>query len=254
MSVPINKNFDLIRRFFSFDLNQTELNDFDQQAEQNASFLQKIRLYRFVEKKLELQFGTKNSQKEQFLKEWQAVLENEDAKIRHINGQKWLKIAATFLLFLGASLWFFIPSNQAVSIQELALVEWKNTAEITAGGKRSNAQNNGLKEAVVAYRNKDFKAALALLPITSDNADALLIQGQCHFELKEMQAAVDKFQQVIEFKDGGEKDVARWYQALAFLYLENFDQAKANLNYIIAQDYKRFSSDAKELLKEIEKY
>jgi len=103
-----------------------------------------------------------------------------------------------------------------------------------------------------AYKSKNYKQAILLydeyLLEDSNNPSALLFRGGAELALKQTDAAILTFQQLVQNRKY--TDMANWYLALAHLKKEDIEQAKSNLKRITNED-KKYYDKAQQLLKEL---
>ncbi len=248
-----DKDNKLIERFFSFDLTETELKDFDARMETDEHFLEKMRLYQFIDEKVEAQFNKDSAaQKEILIQKWNKM-QQEAAPTNRIIKMPWIKImgmAASFLIIAGVAFWL-IPQDDVMNSKELANQYWETTSLQHLAFQRTeeissphNPHRTILIEASETYKQGQFKKAKALannIPESFiDYPMVLLLKGQCDFKLDEMDAAIQNFQAVIDHKSSGPKDLALWFQALSYLKMDTDEGraiAKKNLNLIITERY-----------------
>ncbi len=258
-----DKDNKLIERFFSFDLTAAELKDFDARMETDEHFLEKIRLYQFIDEKVDAQFNKDSAaQKEELIQGWNKM-QQEDSPTGRVAKMPWIKIvgmAASFLLLAGIALWVF-RQNNVINPKELANQYWETTSLQHLAFQRteevSSPHKTILIEAREAYKQEQYKKAKTLLNDIPENfidyPMVLLLKGQCNFKLIEMDAAIQNFQAVIDHKSTGPKDLALWFQALSYLKMdtdEGLESARKNLHFIIAERYP-IANKAEDLLKTI---
>lgn len=243
----------LIERFFERELSEQELADFEARLKADHDFAEKVERFDYAHQEVEKIYYP--NERETFKKHWNKILDSDqDAPIRKIKPIRYYltRVAAAILLILGLSLVFnqFSPSNK--DFQQLALQNWEQS--IMTISTRDNTQV--VESAVIwnkaekAYKEGKFEEALGFLDILGDKPDALLWKGNCYFELRQMPKAISHFEKVIQHKDGSKKDLALWYQALAYLYEKDTDATRKNLNIIIENKYPK-ADDAKQLLEEL---
>lgn len=236
-----NKDYQLIQRFFEFELNEQELEDVEKKMETNPAFLKKIRLYQFVEEKLE----GKTQEKEK----WKAVLRSPTIKKWH-----WSKvsaIAASLLILVGLTLWLFTYSSKSSNLQQVTTNYWTTSTDnfnhSISSNQMSKGEVNQFIQIVETIEKKQYNKALELLTPFDKTAKTLLLEGQCLYARKDYFLAAQKFQMVIDTPNGKYKDLG--YQLLALTYLKQEDckNATKNLRIIIQEEYP-FANNAKKLL------
>jgi len=246
----------LIERFFERELTEQELADFEVRLKTDHDFAKQVERFGYAHQEVEKIYYP--NERETFKKHWEKILDtDEGTPIRKVKSLRYyaLRIAAAILLILGLTLIInqFSPSND--NFQQIAIQNWEQS-EIPINMKPILPRGQRIDVALIrdkiekAYNAKKYEEALNLLDLLGDESDALFWKGMCHFQLRQMPEAVSHFEQVIQHKDGGKKDLATWYQSLAYLYENDKDAAHKNLNIIIENDYLK-ARDAKKLLEEL---
>jgi len=233
----------LIERFFERELTEHELANFEARLKADHDFAEKVERFGYAHQEVEKIYYP--NERETFKKDWDKILDTEEeAPIRKIKPMRYylMRVAAAILLIFGLTLIVnqFSPSNQ--SFQQIALQNWEpdpdemnrvSTRGDTAVVPGAVVWDNAKK----TYKAGKFEETLNTLGLLGNKPDALLWKGICHFELEQMPQAISHFDAVIQHKDSGSKDLALWYQALAYLYENNTDDARKNLNIIIENNY-----------------
>lgn len=266
MSDNLNKDtipndYELIQRFFEWELSDEERQAFEQRMESDTTFLQRIESYQAIDEQIELQFNQNETAKQQKIKKDWKNTKHEPTKVRPLASRKrWLRmtgIAASFLLLIALA-WWLLPSNTTTSPQILASAYYQKTGHQSVSTFRSSAEQNPtdktLEKASTAFKAKQYTQALDMLQAIPSiyplYHQVVLLRGQCYFGLENWIEAVQQFQAVIDAPEGGRKDLALWYQALTYLQQEEVEKAKQNLENIVAERYP-IAKEAELLLKEI---
>lgn len=262
----LNADYEFIARFFDFDLSEKEQGIFEQRMKNEPDFFRKIQNYQAVSNKIEAQFTPKEfAAKQQLQTEWKQLLQAPTRlhALRKIKGLKMMGIAASFLVLFAAA-WWWIEGSPVKDIQVLAIAYYKKTDYLkinhqTLSNVRSEEDNTAIDIRLInahkAIAEQEYQVALELLNTITDKHDfyteVLLLKGQSYFELKQFDLAIQQFQTLIRHPNGKQKDVALWYQALAYLQEGNLKKAKSNLEKIVTERYP-IAKEASELLKKIE--
>lgn len=245
----------LIERFFERELTEQELADFEARLKVDSGFAEKVERFGYAHKQVEQLYYP--NEREAFKQNRASILDtNEEAPPRNVRTLRHyaLRVAAAILLILGLAVIInqFSPSNH--SYQQIAVATWEQSEADMNIGLRGGEQvvDSAIiwDKAEKAYKEDRFSEALGLLDLLGDEPDALFWKGRCHFELRQIPEAISHFEAVIQHKDGGKKDLALWGQALAYLYNDDVDTARKNLNIIIDNKYPK-ARDAKRLLEEL---
>ena len=254
----LTKNKDdlqLIERFFERELSEQELADFEARLNTDNDFAKRVERFDYAHQQVEQIYYP--DEREAFKRNWAKILDsNEEAppKVRTLRHYA-LRVAAAILLILGLGgiLNQFSLSND--NFQQLALQNWEQS-EIPINMKNVVPRGQGIPVGVIRdkieknYNAGKFEETLSLLDLLGNEPDALFWKGMCHFQLRRMPQAVSHFDAVIQHKEGGKKDLATWYQALAYLYENDRDAARKNLNIIIENKYPK-ARDAAQLLEQL---
>jgi len=146
----------------------------------------------------------------------------------------WIKMAAAALVFLALGVGLFMMTNQNMSSPQLAqnYLEEPYAAPVVSRGESAEEIWN---EAIVAYKKEDYNQAVSLIQQIVDKGEAKDIHrfylglSQLYKNNSTPKKAIEQFQ---EIKSGYYFDSAKWYEGLAYLKLDNQEQAKAVLSKI----------------------
>jgi len=126
-------------------------------------------------------------------------------------------------------------------------------AYITRSGQGVEADIETYQNAHRLYAQKNYTEALTgLEAITASSnvyAEMLLLKGVIQYELNKYEDAIQSYNNYIEL-DTVPQDMVLWYQALAYIEIEQIDKAKSNLQSIIDNDYNK-AEIAKSLLEKL---
>lgn len=243
----------LIERFFERELTEQELADFEIRLKADHDFAEQVERFSYAHQKVEKIYYP--NERETFIKHWEKILDtDEEAPIRKVKSIRYylMRVAAAVILFVGLTLIIEQIGTPYGNFQQLALQNWEQLEIDMNKGTREQIIDSAViwNKAEKAYKAKKFEETLNWLEVFGDEPDALLWRGKCHFELRQMPKAISYFDAVIQHKDGGKKDLALWCQALAFLYENDKDAARKNLNIIIENKYP-IARDAERLLEKL---
>ncbi len=253
-----SSDYELIQRFFEFELNEKEVQDFEERMEIDRRFFQKIQAYDFVDKKIDKDFtGNTFEDKATLQQQWHTELSKQERKIATLKpSKKWWLMAASIAVIVSAALWTITLLNSKTNYQELALDKWKDAPELSTNRSFVSTDINPmLIDAIASYEAEEYEACLSgLTKIETDTAiqeQVLLLRGQTFFRLEQPTQALVAFQQVLDLEDGGKQDIAYWSQALIHIHMENIGEAKRVLQIIIDENYYPLAKDAKALLQQL---
>lgn len=266
MNNSINKldDFDLIERFFDFDLSPIELKQFEQRMETDAAFRKRFQLFKEMDTHIEKRLGASEEMeliKQQFKSTIpigtnnKNVLKKNTGKV--ISLRKRLSIAATIALII-VSMVILRMVLQPNDPNTLAMEYWEQTTSITFSNQRSDNTLSITEEQLIKaselLENQNYPAVIqSLVDIDTNDAQYLkvsLLLGQAYFNQKQLDFAESEFQMILNHPSGDYRDSALWFQALTQLAKGNKQACKANLKEIIQQNYLQ-ASKAKSLLTQI---
>lgn len=244
----------LIERFFERELTEDELTYFRERLDNDNDFAEQVARFDYARKEVEEIYYPE--EEKNFKKKWQKVLQTP----LHQSGTKrsiiyyLTRVAAVLILAIGLIGIGRYMGTQGSNLQQLALQNWeKSEIDMSKGVvSRGDLIDRSViwDKAEKNYKEGKFEETLNFLTILGDEPDALFWKAKCHFELRQTQKAITNFQAVIQHEKSGKKDLALWYQALAYLYESNTDAARKNLNLIVENRYPK-ANDAKQLLKQL---
>ena len=170
---------------------------------------------------------------------------------KRIELKKWFAIAAAISFLLFGTWWFGLRSPQNIRLFAQNYETYKLNF-----GSRSSQENDLLIEASIAYKQKDYSAALNLfnqIPDTNEYySNILLAKGICLMELDKNKEALPIFQQLIQSKDALFEEHATWYTALIYLKQNELEQSKSLLAKIADEDGDYYQEKAQEILSALE--
>ena len=168
------------------------------------------------------------------------------------NLRRWL-VAASILILVVSSIFVWTSLNNGVDSTTLFAAHY----EPYGLGQRGNDSNlNELEQkAAFVYNNNNFTEATPLfeeiIQIDTSNEKNILRLGSAYLSTNQSQKAVDTFQKIISNPQSALVQTAQWYQALAYLQLENDSAAKSILNTLANSGNRTYPAKAKALLKSL---
>jgi TolA-binding protein len=185
------------------------------------------------------------------------------ATIRKLSTYQWAA-AASVLLLIAAGLWFLKPNKDALFNETYtAYFQVENTklnevySEIsTPSFATDKARNESLKNALEAYKAKNYEAAKALfqthLRIYATDIDAQFYLAQTLMNLKEGQKAGVLLANLSKNEGNRWQKDAQWYQMLNYLTIkERRDEALSLLKNIGGDATSPHQAKAVEMLKKL---
>jgi len=231
-------DYELIRKYFDFELNEEELVAVNKRMESDEAFLERMRIFQTSDEEI-LALERKNTAQKEA-----KTVQLEPKQNRFGIGQI-RALAAAIVLIVGSAFAFWLFSNTNDSTAVLAESYWQASERLTFSNLRSDDAPSETKTRLVAasnfYQQKDFQAAFDILSDISSSDElfhkAALLKGEIYLEQEKYDTAVEQFQIVIEHPNNEHNDYAYWYQTLGYLQLEQVEKAKHNLDFMLEQRY-----------------
>jgi tetratricopeptide (TPR) repeat protein len=248
------KKLNLIERFFEFDLDEQELQTFQKELSDNPDFKQQVEQYRSIDRQIDQMLNVET--KEQGLqKEWaKKLLDSQPAKSIALSGNtsRWLKrISAVLLLISLAASALFMLLRPTTDLPQVADQYWEAVPKTTSINNRNIAEGEDvIIQTTALMENEEYAAALELLSEPEPNNLLLLLQSEALLSLRQPKEAIEKLDIMLNQPEEGLVDVALYYSAIAYLYLDNKEKAVEALNVIIEEGYAN-EKEAEELLKDL---
>lgn len=247
----IEKDFNLIERFFQMDLDERELSDFKKRMDEDAAFNTKVEKYQLANK----------TAHELYLPGYQNILEKQKqefkdshaAKVKKMpTSRKWLSIAAAVSMLLIAG-YFLVntKSNSLEDLQRTALRMADNTINVDALGESGTRSNTPLEinSVLEAYKKEEFEKVIVLSEKYLQQADILLLRALALHKSGKSDEAIEHMKALISLPSG-QKDAALWWLTSIHLEQGKTLEAKQFLQQIIDGKYPS-ASEARSILKEL---
>lgn len=265
---PEEKDYQLIQRFFDFELDDKELEAVTQRLETDDTFRKRMRHYETVETYVDEKFNVKE----------RAVQPSETSKIVPLNAKattrtnnrqgkgrssatgirNLMRLAAVLVILIISVFVARFVLNQSDPAY-LSQRYWNETDKVVFNGTRmSNAETSDMEALLIRasafFLAKDYQATLnALDSVTAANVlfdRAALLRGEAYFALEAYDTAIENFQLVLADEQSSFEDVALWFQALAYIKQGELGAAEQNLELLIEEKYPQ-AEKASELLEKI---
>lgn len=158
--------------------------------------------------------------------------------------QKWLAIAASFLIFITISYLILIRFSTTPNYYAEFFTPYPN---VIVHEERSTAINSTELNAFKAYDNDEFELALSEFNRLEDidvSSYIFFYKANALMELGKVRDAIPLLERII--KDNGNHfyQHAIWYKALAHLHQKELDKTKENLQLLIDISNSRFKQEA----------
>ncbi len=236
--IKVHQQIDEVLSEKYVEVNQFNESVYESQKERLNPFLQKMNKKYFVEEG--------NNTVKKTIEQKIEVAENKKPNtiIRQLLPFATLAAAAAFLLFV------FNPFAHNLSSTQLA----DNHFEIYNMDTSRDATDlaSDLENGQFAYKEGNYEKALlhfnTYLTQKPNDPKVLLAKGNCTYQLKQYDSAIETFQKVIQLKTI-QSNAGHWYLALSYLKKDRKEDAKITLN-AIDKDSKYYQK-AKELLSKL---
>jgi len=257
------QDYELIRRFFDFDLTDQELAMVQERMETDTAFLERMHIYHEMNEhidKVNIKRSSELQENSIPQRDTSPKISKEEsnAQVNRRILRIVLRVAAAIGILAIGFLFLFQFFTKQPKPSILADTYWQESTKVTFSNLRSDENISESEELLIAasesFIANDFQTALDQLnqikAVDSLYHKAALLKGEILFEQMQYTAAIQQFQVVIDDSTSEHNDIAHWYQALAYIKLNEIEQAKAELEYIIEQQYP-LQNSAAELLEKL---
>lgn len=237
--------FDNIDAYLRNELSKNERKMFEQQMSNDPSLADMVQQQRAAIRLVEA-IGDKKI-KAQIKDAVQGHSGKKEAIVKRIR-PRWqtvVGIAASFLV-LALALWFLMnkPSNDALFASNYEVYNLNVNS-------RDNNLDEDIRQAVSLYQASNFSEALPLFEriYQSENDSKWLIaQAISRIETSQFQSAIDILASVRTNDQDAYQGPALWYTALAYLKLDQKEEALNNMNLLSAKNSGAYAKKAKDFL------
>ena len=211
---------ELIAKYFEKTLSNTEKTKFEAELLKNEGFKQEFEFQKELKKAIEVS-------------ERQSIKANlqkfEKPKVIPFQLKRFYPYAAILVLFI--CLWFIFKNSQ--NPQDLYSDYFSMYPNVVEPISRSSVENSLKQEAFQNYELGKFNEALLDFDVllTSDNPDKNIIniyKANIYLNLNNPEKAIALLKKNL-LESNQWRDKSLWYMALAYLKLENLEQAKETL-------------------------
>ncbi len=168
-------------------------------------------------------------------------------------------IAAVMVLFIGIAGIIRLNMFSSVSNYEDIFDKYYQAYPIVQQNRsiESGDEENIVNMAISAYEKKEFYRAISLFnSIETSMPDCTIMasfyKGISSIEISDYKSAIQAFNKVIDAPFNSYTSSAHWYIALTWIKLNNIEESKKHLIWIVKND-RQNSKKAEEILSEIEK-
>lgn len=243
---------ELIDRYLNRNLKGNELSEFEKMLSNNPGFRKEVNLHKEInaalrEKdimKLRHELRTIQAKPKQNLNRNKVV--NMFTPNRYLFGS--VAAAASIILIIGGILLFSKSDN--VSKDSLYSNYYNPEEAITIVRSGGNTEDVTLKEAMMAYQDKNYEDAIELFSKEPQNNLAKFYMGLSYMETGNSEKAIELFNKLIAHQENLFVEQAEWYLGLSYLKIDEYDKAKELLTKIANSD-NIYQNDAKKILKNL---
>ncbi|MEM9821269.1 MAG: tetratricopeptide repeat protein [Bacteroidota bacterium] len=171
------------------------------------------------------------------------------------NLYRWLAAAAALAILIALAFWL-TPSSTPSSTPspEQVFAHYYQPYQDVFSIRNDNA-DQALLQANASYLRKEYTQALSLfqplLQKEPKNSRLLLAIGICELETAQAQAALQRFQAIIQLEDIYLGDQAKWYAALASVKIKDYKMAKMYLQELTTNKEADHHLEAIELMQQL---
>ncbi|MCF8233902.1 MAG: tetratricopeptide repeat protein [Bacteroidales bacterium] len=241
---------ELIDRYLNQDLRGNELSEFEKMLSNNPWFRKEVNLHKEINAAL-LEKDIMKLRNE--LKSIQAKQRTSRNKIirmfppnRYLFGS--IAAAASIILIIGGILLF--SKGDHVSNNSLYSNYYNPEEAITIVRSGGNTEDITLKEAMMAYQDKNYESAIELFSQEPQNNLAKFYMGLSYMETGNSKKAIELFNELISHQENLFVEQAEWYLGLSYLKIDEYEKAKELLTRIANSD-NIYQTDAKKILKNL---
>lgn len=242
-------NIELIDKYFNNSLSPKEQLKFNELLQNDEKFKKEFVFQKDLKKVI-----SKHRQND--LKKVLEDFEKENSKLKFINiPKKWL-VAASIVFILGVG-YVFVKDNFYPSNEQLFVENYQPYRNIIFPVERGVTSSSIEQSAFVAYESKNYHKAINLFNSIPNNNDNYVIfyKAMCYMSLEKTEEAIKLLLTISDKDNKGENEVdfeeiSTWYLGLAYLKLEQDEDAVGQFKNIINGDEANFKyEDSENILK-----
>lgn len=253
-----NEKNNKIEDYLDGKLSNKELKEFEKTLQDDAQLAKKVKVTKEVNQTIAQETQLKafkaqlNQLNENYFSAENAIQEPTTiVKPLRSNNLRRSLIAASVLVLAVSAFFAWSVLNSSMSSAELFATHYEPYG---IGQRGNNANGSELEQqATLAYNNNDFEKAIPLfeeITQSDDNNEKNILRlGSAYLSTNQPQKAIDTFQKIISNPQSALMQTAQWYQALAYIQLEQTEEAKNILNKLANAGNRTYPSKAKKLLK-----
>lgn len=227
---------DLIQKYFSKELSDTERLQFDELLKTNTEFQEEFALQKDIKKAIT---DTERKRKKVLLKSYENQINDTRTRTSGFN-RKIIAIAASILIIGG--LGWYMSFLMSTDLEQLYAEHYEVYPNTVYSISRSDTIQTLQGKAFFAYESENYKEAILLfkeLKETNEVTNIDFYLGQSYLKEGQIENATQTFKIVLN-RDQDFKEESEWYLVLSYLKLKNTSNAILQLQKIIANNtYKK---------------
>jgi len=235
----------LIEKYFSNCLSNEELKEFESLYNNNVEFKKEVDFLANIK----IVSGLEDNES------FKTTLKSFESQKKHknlfsINPYTITTVAAILIIGLFISFYWVNKPNS----NDLFATYFEPSINVSVPIVRSEDSQNITNEAFIAYAEKDYKNASILFEkaynSNNNNSELLFYEGNALLASGSTKDAIEKFKNHLKFQDSL-TNRSHWYLALAYLKMNDLDNAKKQLDIFINTTENFKKEDAKSLLNKL---
>lgn len=240
-------NETLLEKYFSKQLSETELQEFEMRYQTDEDFKAEVDLLKDVQDVSEIEDDSQfKSQLASYETEFQET-QNSKSPLR---SKPLIAVAAVLLIMIGIT--FFL--NKTPNNDQLFSTYFEPSKNVSAPIVRSESNDELLSNAFITYTEADYKNAIPLFEKAFENtkkSELLFYKGNALLALNQTEDAIDVFKKHLSFSDALTHR-SHWYLALAYIKTEQVENAKMELKTFMDSGESFKKKEAISLLKKLD--
>jgi tetratricopeptide (TPR) repeat protein len=200
---------DLINGYFEQTLTASDLQEFERRIAEDVDFADEVAFRKQV------QAAITQSERSEIKAQLQDFeVEMSATPIKKLPMGRWISIAASLVIAVGASLWFYTHSSYSSNLYETYYQPFPNVVQPIVRGEQAS---NEIAKAFKAYEAGSYQEARDIFVQYSDE-NSVFYAGLCEMQLNDFAKAIPYFDSTIAKKSTFVL-YAKWYKALALIKL-----------------------------------
>jgi tetratricopeptide (TPR) repeat protein len=241
------KNSKLIDMYFSNNLSEGELLEFQELYKNNPEFKQEVDFLN------DLKLVSEKEDDAEFKKQLETY-ESAFSDNQKNPFAKWLKplTAVAALLVIALSINFIF--NNEINEDQLFTTYFEPSKNVSVPIVRAEDSETIENKAFITYSEANYKQAIPLFKNAfniTKNSELLFYEGNALLALGQTEKAIEKFEEHLNYSDVL-VNRSHWYLALAYLKSENIEKAKLELTALINSEETFKKEESISLLKELD--